>query len=112
MRMTSATLLRIRFDGLDDSGQIDRRHIREFCDDRVLQSRRIGRRRHATNEHVKAGRVFQNARGKNDEEVCLKTFPIDFAQTRDFCFDRDALHIENQLVADLRAEIFRDIFVE
>ena len=61
---------------------------------------------------MKAGRVFQNARGKNDEEVCLEPFPIDFAQTRDFCFDRDALHIEHQLVADLRAEIFGDFLIE
>ena len=55
-------------------------------------------------EHVESRRVFQHAGRKDDEEVRLKTFPIDLAQTRDSRLDRDALHVEDQLVADLRAE--------
>ena len=50
--------------------------------------------------------------GKDDEEVRLKTFPIDLARARDARAQRHALHIEDQFVADLRVKIARDFLVE
>ena len=42
----------------------------------------------------------------------MKPLPIDCAQAGDSSFERDALDIEDELVADLRFKIARDFLVE
>ena len=61
---------------------------------------------------MERGRVLENARGEKHKKVRLKSFPIDGAQAGDRGFDRHALHIEDQLVADFRVEVLRDLAIE
>ena len=98
MRMTSATFVRMPSTVWMTEVRSSAETFWKFRHDRVLQLRRGSRRRHTADENIESRRIFQNAGRKDDEEVGLKTFPIDLAQTRDARFDLHALNIEDKRI--------------